>query len=85
MPDLNGRPRQVRRGGFLSKSAASRARDELRAQTPELRAGAMWTLEQWLGHWIATRTAIRPTTKRSYESHIALYLVPVLGNHRLVR
>ncbi|SHN44635.1 tyrosine-type recombinase/integrase [Cryptosporangium aurantiacum] len=83
MPDLTGRRRQVRRSGFRSKSAACRVRDELLAQTPELRAGAVWTLEQWLKHWISTRTSIRPTTARSYQSHITLYLLPHLGHYRL--
>ncbi|GAA0237132.1 site-specific integrase [Cryptosporangium japonicum] len=83
MPDPTGRSRQVRRGGFLTKTAACRARDDLLAQTPELRAGTSWTLQNWLHHWISTRTSIRPTTRRSYESHIQLYLAPVLGHHRL--
>jgi hypothetical protein len=43
MPDLIGRFRQVRHSGFISKTAACRARDKLQAQTPQLRAGASWT------------------------------------------
>jgi integrase len=33
----------------------------------------------WLRRWLAERDAIRPSTRRSYEMHLRLYLVPYLG------
>jgi len=39
----------------------------------------LWTLETWLGFWLATRRSIRPSTARTYRTHIDRYLVPALG------
>ena len=83
VPGADGRSLQIRRGGFPSKAAACRARDELLAQGPQGQASGRWTVEHWLRHWISASTRIRPTTHRSYEGHIDLYLVPQLGTHRL--
>ncbi len=43
------------------------------------------TVEQWLTEWLTTKTALRPTTLRSYESQVRLYLIPHLGHLRLDR
>jgi integrase len=43
------------------------------------------TVEQYLEGWLAGRKGLRPGTRRSYESHIRLYLIPHLGAIRLDR
>lgn len=43
------------------------------------------TVAQWLTEWFASRVDLRKTTRRSYESHIRLYLIPHLGHIRLDR
>jgi len=37
----------------------------------------------WLGFWLSTRRSIRPSTARTYRTHIDRYLVPALGHLRL--
>ena len=81
--DLWGRRRQIRRGGFASKAAATRARDAVLAQSCEQTTAHLWTLETWLGFWLSTRRSIRPSTARTYRTHIDRYLVPALGHLRL--
>jgi len=41
------------------------------------------TVERWLRYWLTTRTRIRPTTLRSYETHVENHLIPHLGRLRL--
>ncbi|MFC5157292.1 tyrosine recombinase XerC [Nonomuraea angiospora] len=41
------------------------------------------TVEEWLAEFLKRKRAIEPTTRRSYESHVRLYLTPYLGNIRL--
>ena len=41
------------------------------------------TVGEWLGLWLAGRKKLRANTHRSYESHIRLYLAPVIGHIRL--
>jgi integrase len=43
------------------------------------------TVAVFLSEWFAAKTDIAPNTRRSYESHIRLYLTPHLGHHRLDR
>ncbi|MGH3862684.1 hypothetical protein [Actinokineospora sp.] len=43
------------------------------------------TVGQWLDEWLPTKRKIKKNTRRSYESHIRLYLKPHLGHHRLDR
>lgn len=85
----NGRPdrrhvmagieREVRRK--LREIERSRDRGEL----PQ--AGARWTVEQWLTHWvekIAAR-AVRPNTLDGYRFAIYKHVIPAIGAHRLDR
>ncbi|MEU8319808.1 tyrosine-type recombinase/integrase [Nonomuraea sp. NPDC048881] len=41
------------------------------------------TVEQWLTEFLHRKRRIEETTRRSYESHIRLYLTPYLGRLRL--
>ncbi|NRQ30928.1 site-specific integrase [Nonomuraea sp. NN258] len=43
------------------------------------------TVAEWLEEFLKRKRAIEETTKRSYESHIRLYLKPYLGDIRLDR
>lgn len=43
------------------------------------------TVEQWLREWLAGKKDLRATTRRCYESHLRLYLIPYLGKVRLDR
>ncbi|GGS76916.1 site-specific integrase [Nonomuraea spiralis] len=45
--------------------------------------GAGCTLGQWLTRWLATKGALRPSTRQGYATHIHLYLIPRLGRIRL--
>jgi len=33
---------------------------------------------RWLRHWLVGRVSLRPNTRRMYESHLRLYLLPHL-------
>ncbi|MFD8493878.1 tyrosine-type recombinase/integrase [Amycolatopsis sp. NPDC059657] len=44
---------------------------------------AIPTVEQWLETWLAGRKKLRGGTKRSYGSHLRLWLIPHLGHYRL--
>jgi integrase len=44
-----------------------------------------YTVGQWLEEWIKIKRKIRPSTLRSYQAHIRLYLVPYLGGIGLDR
>jgi len=41
------------------------------------------TVAQWLGEWLPGRKALAKNTYRSYESHIRLYLTPLVGEIRV--
>ncbi|MFK4043170.1 tyrosine recombinase XerC [Nonomuraea wenchangensis] len=43
------------------------------------------TVAEWLEEFLKRKRAIEPTTKRTYESHVRLYLNPYLGDIRLDR
>ncbi|MGI5180116.1 tyrosine-type recombinase/integrase [Dactylosporangium sp. CA-152071] len=81
--DIRGRSTQVRRSGFPSQAAATRARDGVLDQSLERFTGQRWTVERWLRYWLTTRTSIRPTTLRVYTQHVEQYLIPHLGKLRL--
>ncbi|MGW3348189.1 tyrosine-type recombinase/integrase [Nonomuraea rubra] len=42
-------------------------------------AGAGCTVGEWLARWLATKDALRPSTRQGYATHIGLYLIPQLG------
>ena len=82
-----GKRRQERKRGFDTKREAVEALDE---RLGEIRTGVVavdrkLTVGQYLRQWIDAKEAagLRPTTLRSYERHIDLYLEPHLGHIRL--
>jgi Phage integrase, N-terminal SAM-like domain len=80
---LSGKRERVRRGGYVSRRDAEKARDALLAQSREVCTTQVWTVARWLRHWLTTRTSIRPSTLRSYTEHVDRHLIPHLGRIRL--
>ena len=48
-------------------------------------AADMPTVADWLHDWLPTQHHLSANTRRSYESHIRLYLAPTIGHHRIDR
>lgn len=72
-----GERRRIRLGGHRSRRQAEAALRVL--QTPCSTGGtAAWTTGRWLRHWLTGRVSFRPSTRRMYESHLRLYLLPYL-------
>ncbi len=84
-PDAQGRRRQVARGGFPTERAARAALNEALADVgrgsyvPATRQ----TVGEFLDHWLAGKGRLRPSTRRSYDEHVKLYLRPGLGHIRI--
>jgi len=79
VPDPDGGTvRRVRRGGYHSRTAASRALATVRDPYTEPGRAAL-TVGGWLREWIETRQGLAPSTLKSYREHIELHLVPGLG------
>ena len=71
----------LRQGGFDSQAGAlaawEGARDKLRrGADPSLRL----TTSRWLDEWLARCVDLKPTTVHAYQTHIRLYLKPLLGH-----
>lgn len=72
-----GERRRIRLGGHRSRRQAEAALRVL--QTPCSTGGTpAWTTGGWLRHWLTGRVSLRPSTRRMYESHLRLYLLPHL-------
>jgi integrase len=82
VPVLPGRRERLRRGGYPTRREAIAARDALLGNGDTATAEG-WTVERWLRYWLTTRTRIRPTRLRSYETHVENHLIPHLGRLRL--
>jgi hypothetical protein len=77
-------------GGFANKTDAQDAliasmnRHRQTGVAAEQRLeGRRKFLGDYLPEWLASRTKLKPSTRRSYQRHISLYLVPRLGHLRL--
>lgn len=82
----DGKRRQQRRGGFPTQDAAQTALDDLRSRLGE--GGTVndrQTTGEWLEAWLASKRALRASTRRSYRQHLDLYLIPHLGHVPLER
>jgi integrase len=84
VPASGGKRKQVMRGGFTNQVEAQTALDELRDKA---RRGIVvtrrLTVAQYLDEWVAAKADLKPSTVHAYQSHIRLYLTPLLGHHRL--
>lgn len=78
--DGTGKRQQMFKSGFATKREAQTALDEVSAGD-RLEAAAVRGLDvaTFLEHWLREKRALRPTTRRGYESHVRLYLAPHLG------
>ncbi len=80
LPAVNGKRKQVRRGGFPTKKAAQEALEKLRGRASSGQTiDARQTTGAWLETWLAGKRSLRPTTRRSYEAHLRVHLIPKLG------
>lgn len=78
----NGRRDQRSKGGFATKRAAQAALHEqleLVRQGLSLDASKL-TVGEFLVTWLESKHNVRDTTRRSYDGHIRVYLVPLIGN-----
>jgi len=88
LPPLDGKRRQVKRGGFRTKTEADAALAEILDQaakgvaTHDERQTLAAFLRQWLDDRV-TNGALRPTTVTLYRQHIESYMIPHLGHLRL--
>jgi integrase len=81
--DANGKRKQQWRGGFTSRkdAEAELTRVLRRLQTGEYVAPSKLTVGAFLNdEWLpAIRATVRPTTYRSYETHVRVHIEPLLG------
>lgn len=73
---------RLRRGGFAFSVVAREALARL-AVPAVAGVGVSVTVRVWLSRWLASRIALRPETRRSYEELAGNYLVPYLGGMRV--
>ena len=78
-----GPPVRVRRGCYPTRQAAQAALHEVVGRALGHGAGAGWTVQRWLTHWLATHPRIGPATRASYQAHVRVHLGPTLGRSRL--
>jgi integrase len=85
-------PDGTRRRRVVTGRTSAEARDKLDALRRELRlgtlapAGPAQTVGDYLSTWIDRhRAGVRPSTWRTAESYVRVYLIPALGRHALVR
>jgi integrase len=81
--DAKGKRKQQWRGGFTSRkdAEAELTRVLRRLQTGEYVAPSKLTVGAFLNdEWLpAIRATVRPTTYRSYETHVRVHIEPLLG------
>lgn len=81
---LDGKRKQVTRGGFATKgdalSALREQADRLRGSEP---GAGRQTVAAYLEDWLDGKRALRLSSRAAYCSHLDLYLRPVLGHLRL--
>jgi integrase len=75
----DGRRCRLRCGGYPSQKAARQALDQLCIPSGGPGGGTGWTTGRWLARWLAGKEGLRPSSVRSYQGHVRLYLVPHLG------
>jgi integrase len=80
-----GKRRQQRRGGFTNEHDAAQA---LAIVVSRIRSGAYnetarLTVSEYLAEWLEAKANLRPSTRKSYQQHLDLYIGPRIGAHRL--
>ena len=79
VPSPTGRRERIRRGGYATRRDAAAARDAILDRSSGVGAVETWTVARWLRYWLSTRTSLRPTTLRSYTTHVEVHLIPRLA------
>lgn len=85
----NGQRRQWTKSGFVTAKEAADARNHtiVADHSGMLPTNGKQTVEDWLTGWLDGKTgseSIRSTTAFAYRMHVDKYLVPYLGNMRLI-
>lgn len=64
---------------------AVRQMERQRENSTVRRTGRVWTVEQWLTHWVENIAAasVRPTTMVGYRASVYKHLIPGVGAHRV--
>jgi integrase len=72
---------QRSRGGFATRRDAEAALSEMLDLTRkgQLLDASKMTVAQFLVGWLESKRSIRATTRRAYEGHIRVYLIPHIG------
>jgi integrase len=85
-PTAGGRRRQATRGGFATEKEARRALTQAleKVNRGGYVAPTRLKVGEYLDQWLAGKAALRANTRRSYISHVELYLRPGIGHLRLV-
>jgi len=82
---VDGSRTRSRQGGFATRREAHQALTDLldRVNKQTHVPTSSETMAAYLTRWLAGKSGLRPTTRRSYEAHVRLYLVPGLGHLRM--
>lgn len=80
-PDRRHVKRKTEADAIRAVRALEKERDSGRAR----KAGRVWTVEQWLTHWVENIAApsVRENTLAGYRVDVRVHLVPNLGAHRI--
>ena len=82
----SGQRRQQRKSGFQTQAEADTALAEAitLVEQGRFKYDERQTLEQDLNTWLDRKAEqVRATTLKGYRHHVAAYLIPLLGHHRL--
>ncbi|SDY49569.1 Site-specific recombinase XerD [Geodermatophilus africanus] len=87
LPATTEKRRTMRRGGFSTKSAASRAlADVTNRAASGVRIDDRETVADFLARWLQVKVGeAKPTTLRSYRAHVENVIVPAIGHMPLER
>jgi integrase len=90
-PHVRPHPAFRRLGTARTKAEVTRKVNLLERERDEgktRRAGQMWTVEQWLNHWLEAIIAPPTITENAYDAYevaVRVHLIPGLGGHRIDR
>lgn len=83
VPSPDGRRRQKKQGGFLTRQEAQDALQAVLRRKDEGQPVATGTVGAFLAEWLDVRaTALRPASVRAYRTHLG-YLTELLGHVKL--
>ena len=82
----DGTRRQRSKGGYTTKKDAEKA---LREREAEVARGLVFdpstvTVADYLNGWLDSKRSIRCSTRRSYEGHIRVHIIPQIGQVTLL-